>query len=41
MLNQIVICGRITQDPQIKELEEKKESIITIAVLSRGRKEEE
>lgn len=33
MLNQLVICGRLTQDPIINELEKgKKESIITIAV---------
>ena len=33
MLNQIVIVGRLTQDPQIKELEEgRKASYITLAV---------
>lgn len=33
MLNQIVIVGRLTQDPQIKELESgKKVSYITLAV---------
>lgn len=41
MLNQLIICGRLTQDPIINELEEgKKESIITIAVPRSFKNEE-
>jgi len=33
MLNQVIIAGRLTKDPQIRELENgKKETIITVAV---------
>lgn len=32
MLNQIVIVGRLTSDPKINEVEERKECIITLAV---------
>lgn len=32
MLNQIVLVGRLTQDPEVKEIEEKKVCYITLAV---------
>lgn len=32
MLNQIVLVGRLTSDPQIKEVEERKVCVITLAV---------
>ena len=32
MLNQVVIVGRLTRDPEIKELENKKEGYIILAI---------
>ena len=32
MLNQIVLVGRLTSDPEIKEVEERKACVITLAV---------
>lgn len=40
MLNQIVIVGRLTSDPKIKEVENKKVSYITLAVPRSYKNEE-